>query len=220
MKKIFLMVAVMIAAVSASFAQDFTFGARIGMNVANIGGDGDKLEPKIGLKAGVVGCFPLVDNVYLEVGAFYAPKGAKNSESNTIMGVKVNQDYTVKLNYIEIPICGVYKYEISSNFAVRGHFGPYFGVGLFGNEKLEINGSTKNSEAGLAGYKLKAFSSKSDECNYKRFDVGLNVGAGIEFSACYLGVQYGAGLSNFNSKNNKDYKMHNNVFSVDFGFNF
>ncbi len=215
MKKIFLMVAVMIAAISASFAQDFTFGARVGMNVANIGGDIDpKMDSKISLKAGVVACFPLADNIYLEPGLLFSPKGAKY-EYKDIKGDNIKNVYN--LNYLEIPISAVYKFEVNSNFAVRGHVGPYVGVGMFGRYKREVNGSAKEKDG---GDKKKAFSSEKRACNYQRFDTGLNLGAGIEFSICYLGVQYGLGFMNFNSKNNKDYKMRNNVLSVDFGINF
>ncbi len=230
MKKLFLMIAALIIAASGALAQDFTVSARVGMNVAKIGGDVEDLEAKIGLKLGIAGCFPLVDNFYLETGAFYSPKGAKKSSSSEIdvLGVKTkyNEEYTMKLNYLEIPINAVYKYEINSNMSVRGHVGPYFGFGLFGREKLEINGSVDgkildiDGEESETGYKSKAFSSKEEDCNFKRFDAGINFGGGMEFGPCYLGIQYGVGLSNFNSKNSKDYKMRNGVFSVDFGFNF
>lgn len=226
------MIAALIVAASGALAQDFTVSARVGMNVAKIGGDVEDLEAKIGLKLGIAACFPLVDNFYLETGAFYSPKGAKESNSveKEVLGVnkKFNKEYTMKLNYLEIPINAVYKYEINNNMSVRGHVGPYFGFGLFGKEKLEINGSVDGAILdadgkeieGQKGYKSKAFSSKEGDRNYKRFDAGINFGGGMEFGPCYLGIQYGVGLSNFNSKNSKDFKMRNNVFSVDFGFNF
>lgn len=206
MKKIFLMVAVMIAAVSASFAQDFSMGARLGMNVADITGDSKIEGHNMSFNAGVVACFPLVDNVFLEPGVYFSVKGDCHKEK--IAGD--NYKSVINLSYLEIPINGVYKYEVNSNLTLRGHFGPYFGFGLFGSSKAKVNGDK------VDGSEVKAFSSKGH--GYDVFDIGLNFGCGIEFSACYLGVQYGLGLKNFSG--DSAYKMRNNVFSVDFGINF
>jgi len=221
MKKIFFMVAVMIAAMSASFAQDFTFGARVGMNVANITGDwkdtqlGD-VHSKMGLKAGFAACFPLFDNIYLEPGLYFSAKGSRTEYS------KLNTKTYCNLNYIEIPLNGVYKYEVNSNFAVRGHFGPYFAFGVFGKTKTEVDGKVDKDS------KVKNFDDGHNKANephrdYSAFDFGLDFGAGIEFSVCYLGVQYDLGLTDFNRNRYyglKQCKFHNGVFSVDFGINF
>jgi len=215
MKKIFLMVAVMIAAVSASFAQDFTFGARIGMNVANIGGDPKpELDAKLGFKAGIVADFPLADNIYLEPGLYFSPKGAKKEYS--VLGV-TSKTYC-NLNYVEIPINGVYKFEVNSNFAVRGHVGPYFGFGILGKTKTKVDGKV-DKESKVSNFKDGHNKYDEPHNDYSKFDFGLNFGAGIEFSVCYLGVQYGMGFVDFN-RNRFDQKLRNNVFSVDFGINF
>lgn len=223
MKKVLLIVAAMIFTATEMFAQDFSFGARIGMNVANIGGDWKDLQvgevsSKLGLKAGVVACFPLVDNIYLEPGAFFSMKGSRSEISATDTKTFCN------LDYIEIPLSGVYKYEINSNLSVRGHLGPYFAFGMCGKTKTKIDGKVdKDSKVGnFKDGKNKAGISNND---YSSFDFGLNFGGGIEFSVCYLGVQYGLGLTDFNRnrdifKNGKNLKFHNNVFSVDFGINF
>ena len=215
MKKIFLMVAVMIAAVSASFAQDFTFGARIGMNVANIGGDPKpEMDAKLGFKAGIVADFPLADNIYLEPGLYFSPKGAKKEYS--VLGV-TSKTYC-NLNYVEIPINGVYKFEVNSNFAVRGHVGPYFGFGILGKTKTKVDGKV-DKESKVSNFKDGHNKYDEPHNDYSKFDFGLNLGAGIEFSVCYLGVQYGMGFVDFN-RNRGDQKLRNNVFSVDFGINF
>ena len=215
MKKIFLMVAVMIAAVSASFAQDFTFGARVGMNVANIGGDPKpEMDAKLGFKAGIVADFPLADNIYLEPGLYFSPKGAKKEYS--VLGV-TSKTYC-NLNYVEIPINGVYKFEVNSNFAVRGHVGPYFGFGILGKTKTKVDGKV-DKESKVSNFKDGHNKYDAPHNDYSKFDFGLNFGAGIEFSVCYLGVQYGMGFVDFN-RNRGDQKLRNNVFSVDFGINF
>lgn len=215
MKKIFLMVAVMIAAVSASFAQDFTLGVRVGMNVANIGGDPKpETDSKLGFKAGIVADFPLADNIYLEPGLYFSPKGAKKEYS--VAGVTTK--YYTNLDYLEIPINGVYKFEVNNNFAVRGHVGPYFGFGILGKEKTKVDGKV-DKESKVSNFKDGHNKYGYAHNDYSKFDFGLNFGAGIEFSVCYLGVQYGMGFVDFN-RNRGNCKMHNNVFSVDFGITF
>ena len=206
MKKILTIIAIVLAFATNGLAQDFTLGARVGMNVANILGDYGDSDAKLGLKLGVVGCFPLADDIYLEPGIYYSPKGTKHEWS----AAGVNCKNVCNLNYLEIPLNGVYKYEINSNLTVRGHFGPYFGFGMFGKTKYEEDGKVIS--------KYKNFSSKSGQKNYNSFDFGLNFGAGIEFSVCYLGVQYGIGITNLNK--NDDAKFRNGVFAVEFGVNF
>ena len=214
MKKILLIVAVLFFAANLSKAQDFTIGARVGMNVANIGGDYDDGDAKLGLKAGIVATFPLADNIYLEPGLYFSPKGSK--------GESIDGGVTYKsfcnLNYVEIPINGVYKYEINSNLTVRGHVGPYFAFGILGKSKVKIDGKVDKDS------KVKNFNDGHNKAgrpnkDYSKFDFGFDFGAGIEFSVCYLGVQYDLGVIDFN-RNRSDNKMRNGVFSVDFGVNF
>lgn len=216
MKKILTIAVMTIVFAANGFAQDYTLGVRVGMNVANILGDFSDADysAKLGLKAGIVGCFNLDGDFYLEPGIYFAPKGAKK-EYKDIAGNNIKDIYN--LNYLEIPVNAVYKYEINSNLTVRGFAGPYFGFGMFGRHKYEVNGSAKDKDGGK---KQKAFSSKATECNFQQFDFGMNIGGGLEFSVCYLGIQYGMGFLNFNSKNDKDYKMRNGVFAVEFGVNF
>lgn len=217
MKKILTIIAIVLAFATNGLAQDFTFGARVGMNVANILGDNilnygiisAESQTKLGLKLGVVGCFPLVDDIYLEPGIYYSPKGTKNEWTDA---ANDNHKMVCNLNYVEIPVNGVYKYEINNNLTVRGHFGPYFGFGISGKTKYEVNGKT------IPDSKQKNFSSKSGNLNRNTFDFGLNIGAGIEFSVCYLGVQYGLGITNISKYDNE--KFRNGVFAVEFGVNF
>ena len=206
MKKILTIAVMTIVFAANGFAQDYTLGVRVGMNVANILNYTNDSDAKLGLKAGIVGCFPLADNIWLEPGIYYSPKGTKHEWN--VQGT--NCKNVCNLNYLEIPINGVYKYDINSNLTVRGHFGPYFGFGMYGKTKYEEDGKVIS--------KVKNFSSKSGNNNYNQFDCGLNLGAGIEFSICYLGVQYGIGLTKINKYG--DDKMRNGVFAVEFGVNF
>jgi hypothetical protein len=185
------------------------------MNVANIGGDPKpEMDAKLGFKAGIVADFPLADNIYLEPGLYFSPKGAKKEYS--VLGV-TSKTYC-NLNYVEIPINGVYKFEVNSNFAVRGHVGPYFGFGILGKTKTKVDGKV-DKESKVSNFKDGHNKYDYPHNDYSKFDFGLNFGAGIEFSVCYLGVQYGMGFVDFN-RNRGDQKLRNNVFSVDFGINF
>lgn len=77
--------------------------------------------------------------------------------------------------YLELPFHIGYKYPIASNVSIFGEFGPYFGIGLFGRtEGEDVFG---------------------DVIGYDRFDFGLGLRAGFEFSRkvnVSIGYDFGA----------------------------
>ncbi|MDO4512138.1 MAG: outer membrane beta-barrel protein [Bacteroidales bacterium] len=78
----------------------------------------------------------------------------------SLKGTKVG-DVTYNPFYLEIPVHMGYKYPIVNNVAVFGEVGPYFALGLFG----KANGVNIFGDNG-----------------FKRFDVGLGIHGGFEFS--------------------------------------
>lgn len=91
----------------------------------------------------------------------------------SLKGTKVG-DITFNPYYLDIPVHMGYKFPITNAVAIFGEFGPSFGIGLFGRtEGEDVFG---------------------DVIGYKRFDVGLGLRGGFEFSQKFnisLGYDFG-----------------------------
>lgn len=90
----------------------------------------------------------------------------------TSKGFKVKDVVKVRPVYLDIPILAAYKFNISDNTKFVINAGPYLAFGLGGKAKYEGGGD------------LKVFD--KDEMDWKRFDLGIQYGVGLELSDRYL----------------------------------
>ncbi|HJV77548.1 MAG TPA: porin family protein [Paludibacter sp.] len=105
-----------------------------------------------------------------------------------------------KTNNLEIPINALYKLNAGS-VKVLGFAGPYIGYALSGK-----SGSTNIKFSG-------------DNKDMNAFDLGLNIGAGVEVSNFQITAQYGFGLTNL-AANSGNLKSKNKVFGVSVAYLF
>ena len=160
MKK-FLMTAVLGMFALAGFSQ-VKWDARVGMNFSNMTKDGEaKALP--GFNLGVGMDYGFSENWSLQSGLMISSKGWKYKEEGEKM--------TFRPIYLDIPILAAYKFNISDNTKFVINAGPYLAFGLGGKAKY-----------GDVDYKL----FKSDEGDWKRFDLGIQYGIGLELSEHYL----------------------------------
>lgn len=176
--------------------QPVTFSIRGGVNFSNvtISDGGFSVSPKnhTGFHAGVAVDFPLVESFYLQSGLYYTVKGFKIGFADT----KANSAY------LELPILASYRYNFSDAVQLQVNFGPYLAYGVGGEYKNSIDGKED-----FFGYQ------------FKRFDMGLQVGAGFTFARhYYIGFAYEAGLVNI--AKNFDGKVKNSNFFISAGYQF
>lgn len=213
-----------------SFLQTKSVQAQVlkaGVNLANISitndGDVDDNKMLLSFQAGISGDIKLTSLLYLQPGIYFTGKGSK-TESGDPNG---NTWYraTTHPYYVELPVNLVLKTP-GKEIRFFGGAGPYLGVGIAGKNKVEgrflgaafssednirwsdDDPSTLNYEEG-AGYGI-----------LKRFDYGVNILAGIEFSRSVLSIQYGHGLAKLQSGSNSsaDDKNKHRVLSLTLGF--
>ena len=170
MKKIFSTVIVAIVAVMMSFsaqAEGAQWEVVAGMNVANV--DASGASSRIGFHAGArmtLGIPSVSHGFYGNAAALLSLKGFK------AVGITLNPFY------LDIPVHFGYKYAVNNNLALLGEFGPYFGIGLFG----QTDGEDVFGDDG-----------------YKRFDFGLGLRAGLEFNQKVpISIGYDFGLLDIN----------------------
>ena len=128
-----------------------------------------------------------------------------------------SERYTAKIRpyYLELPLNIVYKHKFPSDLSLFGGAGPSLAYGLFG-------------KADAGGAKEDVFD--KDAGGYKRFDVGINVLAGIELAnGLTFSVNWTPGLANlidaegaeiFPGISISDPKIKNSTFGVSIGYMF
>lgn len=199
MKKILLIVALMVMAATASFAQ---IGLRIGMDFASFRGDfKDDYKTNIGLHLGAVYNIELADVLSLQPGVFYVQRNWENKTT----------ELKIRSHYIEVPVVLKYNLEVSSDIKIDPHVGPYFGFGFAGKSKEEIAGVSYRP------FKKVGLNSKGDKygLGIANFDMGIQMGVGASFyDAAYVGFDYEIG---FNENGKAPYTGHNNMFMITFG---
>ncbi len=107
------------------------------------------------------------------------PKGWRH-KLYSLEDKKATYKQKCRLYYLELPLdCG-YKFVINKQCKFLIAFGPYFGIGLFGKNKITNYPETLPDEG--HPFKLKT---------YKRFDWGGHFGSGIEINSHYqITVKY------------------------------
>lgn len=165
MKK-FLMTAVLGMFALAGFSQ-VKWDVKFGMNFSNatktkdVVGVDTKALP--GFNLGVGMDYGFSENWSLQSGLIISSKGYKIKEG----------DYkeTTRPIYLDIPILAAYKFNISDNTKFVINAGPYLAFGLGGKNKID---GVDESE--------KVFG----DDGWKRFDLGIQYGVGLEIGEHYL----------------------------------
>jgi opacity protein-like surface antigen len=205
MKKVFLTVAVVVATTVSASAQIKVSGTA-GLNLANMvesyGSHSESGDSKAGLKLGILGEYSFSDYLGVQAGLVFSQKGMAIKESEV--------DAKTTLNYLQIPINAMGRYKINDDFAVTALAGPYVAFALSGKYSWKEPGQDGDSE------KIK-FGSGDEEM--KALDFGLTLGAGVEYKAFFLRLEYDWGLSNLEN-NSGDSSIKNRNFGISVGYSF
>ena len=113
-------------------------------------------------------------------------------------GFKIGKNESYALNYLSLPVDLGIRVGLGDNLAVSVEAGPSFAYGL--------------SSSGAVG----AFKSGA----YKRFDVGLNASAALEYSKVYLRLGTDIGLVNALKTSNNNVSYKNASFFAGVGYRF
>ncbi len=204
MKKIIIL-AISIAAITNANSQTYIQG---GVNLANItkttNGQTEKNNMLTTFNVGILSRFDLSKTIDLESGLLYTGKGSK---AETYFTSGTNDNYvktTFNPFYIEVPLNLVVRIPLPSKLNLFVFGGPYAAIGVAGKSTSESKtiGLAGSSENKIKYANDDPFTSRQDDAAYnklKRFDFGLNAGAGFDLGKLILKVNYGHGLTKINS---------------------
>ncbi len=196
MKKcLFFMCALVVFSIGSVQSQEIRLGAKLGLNVASLGGDAygvGSLGARTSFHIGGLAEIPLMGKFALQPEILYSSEGSDWSFGSA--------EDNLKLDYIRVPVLA--KYYIIEGLSAEA--GPVFGV-LVGAKSDEDDDIKDNYKTFDAAFGIGA--------TYR-----LNMGV-------FFSLRYNKGLLNVNEKYEEngvtyDYKNQSNVFQVSAGYSF
>ena len=194
MNKLFLTAAVAVFALTTVNAQDITFGAKAGVNFANINAsDSDEnLDAITSFHVGGTVEFSISDTFSVQPELLYSAQGTSISDVIDGLGkIELN------LDYINLPIMA--KYYVAEGLSLEA--GPQ--IGFLIKAEAEIDDVSVDI--------------KDD---FKAVDIGFNFGTGYKLeNGLNFAARYNLGLSDI-SDDDSDSKDKNSVFQLSVGYTF
>jgi hypothetical protein len=169
-----------------------------------------------GFHIGLITELPLYKPVSIETGLFLTTKGYIESYSTGTVDpveIKTNANFI----YLDIPVMAKASFKMGGA-KIYGVIGPYLGSGL-GGEIKKTSTLISNGQSSTNSYDIKWGPEKGKD-NFKRVDLGLNAGAGIDFRAVQLSILYGIGLRNLSENSANAYKVNNRVLGFSLAYKF
>ncbi|MDR0507453.1 MAG: PorT family protein [Dysgonamonadaceae bacterium] len=177
---------------------------------------------KLGFKLACEVEFPLSHEIFLVPELVFMQRGTKQDQIGNVIYDDNSRDtifvsYSETINYLQIPVNVMYKREISPDVLICLYGGPYVGYAFSGKGKTKAkDGDRQWTNAIKFGY---------ESGEYKTFDIGLTVGAGIEYLDYFLRIQYTHGLENLlnwdkANYNKRDDYQRNRSFGIAVGYLF
>lgn len=197
MKKMMMIAAMMLMSIGA-FAQNevgqVTLQPKVGMNIANLTGSGNKA--KVGLVAGVEAEYGVAENFGITAGVLYSMEGSKSEKYNG-KSVKFNTDY------INVPIMA--QYYVIPGLAVKA--GAQFGFNV--RKKFSYDGNSIDAN--------EFFNDLDLDTKVQTFNFSIPVGVSYEYQSFVLDARYNIGMTK--TLKNVD-KNKTSLFSITLGYKF
>lgn len=185
MKKVFLAVAFL--ATTVGFAQEFSIGAKAGLNLSSLSGiEGSKMAT--GFHAGAIAELKLTDMISLQPELMYSMQGGDAMKTLDLIAVKSDFETQVRSSYINLPVMG--KFYVAEGFSLE--FGPQVGFLMSSKADIESKVSTKI----LGGIKTNIPTERDLKASSNTIDFGLNAGLGYKLdNGLYFSARYNFGLT-------------------------
>ncbi len=232
MKKVLTMVVVLamtLVSADANAQVGAKFGIKGGVNFSNMSTKNidtnkfvnDNRKFLIGYNIGLTAGINFHENFGFEAGLIFNSKGLKyNVLKSEIAGIKTELERVKRLHYLDIPVSLKGMYNVSG-VQIYGKFGPYISVGLTGKNttKTIVDGKEKGAISKDVEWdkESKIFSALNLNFSPKRFDYGLQMGAGVEVGGFLIEGIYKFSLADVDNLDNYQSKHH--VLAISVGYN-
>ena len=218
MKKIMMIAAMMVAAVTANAQNEvgqLTLKPTVGMNIASMTKTEGDSKVRVGIAAGVEAEYGITESFSLSAGLLYSMQGVKGNGSfdldffdeyfNYVGDAEYTGKATVKLDYINIPILA--NYYVIPGLAIKAGIQPAFNV----SKKVKFEGDV------ISGNKKETVNvDKKIDDGVKAFQFAIPVGISYEYKNFVLDARYNIGVT----KAFKYTDSRHSVFQITLGYKF
>ena len=209
MKKLFFLTVAMLGFITTTYAQKINYGIKAGTNFSNISGDTEVDNYRVGLYGGLFVEVGLTDRISIQPEVLYSSQGAHETFKTFDASGVSSEEYTLRLEYLNVPV--MFKYKVYNGLNVQ--VGPQVGFLLNVDQKTEV---------GSYGYTLY---DETENINEYITDVnfGVNFGLGYEFNnGLFFDGRYNLGAINIAQEDNlsKGTELKNHTFQVGVGYKF
>jgi hypothetical protein len=219
MKKIMMIAAMMVAAVTANAQNEvgqITLKPTVGMNIASMTKTEGDSKVRVGIAAGVEAEYGITESFSLSAGLLYSMQGVKGNGSfdldffdeyfNYVGDAEYTGKATVKLDYINIPILA--NYYVIPGLAIKAGIQPAFNV----SKKVKFEGDVI-----ISGNKKETVNvDKKIDDGVKAFQFAIPVGISYEYKNFVLDARYNIGVT----KAFKYTDSRHSVFQITLGYKF
>lgn len=152
-----------------------------------------------------------------EPGLIISSKGSKIQENiEDFFGYQALLKQRINLYYLDVPLNIKYLHYLDEEIKLFGSVGPYFGIGLHGRAKVTFenldNGNKETAKENIE------WGNDEYENEFKRPDVGISVGGGIELRTLLIGLYYDFGLIKINTYSDYGSIIKNRVIMITLGY--
>ena len=217
MRKLLVTTFVLVFTLSSVNSQDITFGAKAGINIANLDVTDANIDSRTSLHLGVTAEFEISDTFSIQPELLYSAQGATSSDTDdgfNVVGnpVRYDSENKWKLNYIQIPIMA--KFYVSEGLSLEA--GPQ--IGFLASAEIDEDETETDLTSGVSSSTSTTIDAKEI---VKSVDFGLNFGLGYKLdSGLNFALRYNLGLSNIYDVSESTVKIKNRVFQLSVGYTF
>lgn len=213
MKKIVILMLALFSGII--YAQEITFGAKAGVNLATVTGDTEDeegikkgVEPIIGFNVGGFVNYRINQKIAVQPELYVSYQGAK-AEVTEYMGQPLDASKKINLPYLMLPVLVQY-YPIEK---LRVELGPQIGYNF--TEAIDFKGTVNiNGNVISLEEKMK---------DIAKFDISLNIGVGYALTdRINVFARFNKGLNSINTKNKGvfGWKIYNQVTMLGLEYEF
>lgn len=203
MKKIMISIAACIIAAGTAFAQVNVGAGYSGTSINPSEGDNswyNGFNLSVGYNLPLGGGFEFCPSIEYN----YLHRSAENTVA--VGGVSASSDVKYNEHYLNVPLMFNYGYSLGSDTRIFVFAGPTASFGLYADCKTKLSSSIGGSSASSAGKTVELW---GDDTDYKRCDVKIGGGVGLDFCRNWrVTAGYDYGLVNRSKTDGFDLHHH------------
>ncbi len=220
MKKVFLAIALTIGL--GVNAQNIKFGAKAGLNIANLSNAefSKNTSSRIAYHVGAMAEIKLNNQFAIQPELLYSAQGLSSEVKVGTPQSGVEGTSTVKLNYINIPVMAKYFVMDGLSLEVGPQLGFLTSAKVATDVEVKVNGKTVEIPEQYRKEFEKEYGEKDIKDETNSIDFGLNFGASYTYNNIYAGLRYNLGLTDLVKDNEGEDAIKNGVFQLSVGYFF